>query len=204
MNVFCVIVRSFIDRSGFSIMPSTVCHSHMTRAAEPHSFTAFLVAVTMCYIAYYLTNVYQLRSRPHDCTLTANDDTRNIIYRLRYCDIYLFVTILSFLSHCLRCVMSLNEYVMLCYTIDALRRVPHQNFTWWGSWVKLQRVSRQFLSLHFHIYRYISSLMTWYCGLAQSCIRYSDVTRAFCPWTRGSFGCQHPHRIYVFTQIFGQ
>ena len=34
------------------------------------------------------SHVYQLRSRPHDCTLTANDDTRNFIYRLLHCDIY--------------------------------------------------------------------------------------------------------------------
>ena len=33
-------------------------------------------------------------------------DTRKFIYRLLHCDIYWFVTILSFLSHCLRCVMS--------------------------------------------------------------------------------------------------
>ena len=33
-------------------------------------------------------HVYQLRSRRHDCTLTANDDTRNFIYRLLHCDIY--------------------------------------------------------------------------------------------------------------------
>jgi len=26
--------------------------------------------------------------RRHDCTLTANDDTRNFIYRLLHCDIY--------------------------------------------------------------------------------------------------------------------
>ena len=52
------------------------------------------------------SHVYQLRSRPHDCTLTANDDTRNFIHRLLHCDIYWFVTILSFLTHCLRCVMS--------------------------------------------------------------------------------------------------
>jgi len=30
----------------------------------------------------------RVRSRPHDCTLTANDDTRNFTYRLLHCDIY--------------------------------------------------------------------------------------------------------------------
>ena len=62
--------------------------------------------VLHCLLPDKRNHVYQLRSRPHDCTLTANDDTRNFIYRLLHCDIYWFVTILSFLSHCLRCVMS--------------------------------------------------------------------------------------------------
>ena len=63
-------------------------------------------AVTVVQPGHHERHVYQLRSRPHDCTLTANDDTRNFIYRLLHCDIYWFVTILSFLSHSLRCVMS--------------------------------------------------------------------------------------------------
>ena len=44
--------------------------------------------VLHCLLPDKCSHVYQLRSRPHDCTLTANDDTRNFIYRLLHCDIY--------------------------------------------------------------------------------------------------------------------
>jgi len=44
--------------------------------------------VLHCLLADKRSHVYQLRSRPHDCTLTANDDTRNFIYRFLHCDIY--------------------------------------------------------------------------------------------------------------------
>ena len=44
--------------------------------------------VLHCLLPDKRSHVYQLRSRPHDCTLTANDDTRNFIYRLLHCDIY--------------------------------------------------------------------------------------------------------------------
>ena len=92
-----------------SISPSGPPLRNWYRTMTTHSFTAFLVVVTNvlhCLLPDKRNHVYQLRSRRHDCTLTANDDTRNFIYRLLHCDIYWFVTILSFLSHCLRCVMS--------------------------------------------------------------------------------------------------
>ena len=44
--------------------------------------------VLHCLLPDKRNHVYQLRSRPHDCTLTANDDTRNFIYRLLRRDIY--------------------------------------------------------------------------------------------------------------------
>jgi len=69
-----------------------------------------------CLLPDIRSHVYQLRSRPHDCILTANDDTRNFLCRLLHCDIYWLVTLLSSLSHCLRCVMSsflLNEYIYI-------------------------------------------------------------------------------------------
>ena len=44
--------------------------------------------VLHCLLPDKRNHVYQLRSRRHDCTLTANDDTRNFIYRLLHCDIY--------------------------------------------------------------------------------------------------------------------
>jgi len=48
--------------------------------------------------------------------------------------------------------------------------------------------------------------------LVQLCIRYTDVTRASCSRVLAqasrermtSVGCRHPHRIYVFTRIFGR
>jgi len=50
--------------------------------------------VLHCLLPDKRSHVYQLRSRPHDCILTANDDTRNFLHRLLHCDIYWFVTLL--------------------------------------------------------------------------------------------------------------
>jgi len=51
----------------------------------------------------------------------------------------------------------------------------------------------------------ISSLMAL--PQAQPRIRHTDITCSSCPDSpraRGSLGCRQPHRIYVFTRIFGQ
>jgi len=85
-----------------------------------HRVLSCSIHVLHCLLPDKRSHVYQLRSRPHDCILTANNDTRNFLYRLLHCDIYWFVTLLFFLFHCLRCVMSsflLNEYMLYIYIV---------------------------------------------------------------------------------------
>ena len=87
-----------------------------------HSFTAFLVVVTMCYIAYYLTNATTSTNWEVDrmtVQFTANDDTRNFIYRLLHCDIYWLWQYTFFLISLFKMrhvIFSLNEYV-ICYVM---------------------------------------------------------------------------------------
>jgi len=44
--------------------------------------------VLHCLLPDKRSHRYQLRSRPHDCILTAKDDTRNFLHRFMHCDIY--------------------------------------------------------------------------------------------------------------------
>ena len=98
--------------------------------------------VLHCLLPDKCSHVYQLRSRPHDCTLTANDDTRNFIYRLLHCDIYWFVTILSFFSYLIvydaSCHLFIKRicYVMLCY--PACKKLSGGMLAWLSVWSEVQ------------------------------------------------------------------